>query len=276
MRDAFAKHRISGIWIIRETIMHMHFLRNATFLLQTERHHILVDPMLGPPSSLISLTYVRGPHRNPLVPLPKHTDQAQLKTASACLVTHCRYAHADHLDRPGMQLLAEQHIPVFAQARDQKFLERRGMQVVPVRVGVRQPFLDGTILAVSAQHGYDWLHWLMGPGVGYVIELPHQPSVYICGDTILTPAVIETITTLKPDIVIVPAGGARLDIGRPILMTLDDVIRCIQLSPGRVVAIHMEALNHCPTKRHDIRQRAQEAGLMHKLLIPDDGAVLQL
>jgi L-ascorbate metabolism protein UlaG (beta-lactamase superfamily) len=43
-----------------EAFMRMHFLRNATFLLQTDRHQILVDPMLGPPGSLMSLTFVRG------------------------------------------------------------------------------------------------------------------------------------------------------------------------------------------------------------------------
>jgi hypothetical protein len=38
----------------------------------------------------------------------------------------------------------------------------------------------------------------------------------------------------------------------------------------------MEALNHCPTTRQCLRQCAEGAGLMHKVLIPDDGAVLQL
>jgi L-ascorbate metabolism protein UlaG (beta-lactamase superfamily) len=132
------------------------------------------------------------------------------------------------------------------------------------------------MLPVPTQHGYDWLHWLMGPGVGYVIELPGEPSLYICGDTILTPLVVATIANIKPDIIVVPAGGARLDIGQPILMTPDDVIRCTALAPGKVVAIHLEALNHCPTTRETIRQRADQAGLLHKLLLPDDGAVLQL
>jgi hypothetical protein len=84
----------------------------------------------------------------------------------------------------------------------------------------------------------------------------NEPSVYICGDTILTPAVIL-------------AAG-------PILMTPDDVIRCISLAPGRAVAIHLEALNHCPTTRQAIRQHAEQAGVLHKPLIPDDGAILQL
>lgn len=256
--------------------MRMVFLRNATFLLQTGQHQILVDPMLGPPGSLMSLTFVRKPHRNPLVPLPENIDLAHIAESSVCLLTHCRYGHADHLDPAGVKLLATHQIPVYAQARDQSYLKRRGMQVVPLQVGVRHPFLGGTILPVPAQHGYDWLHWLMGPGVGYVIELPNEPSIYICGDTVLTPIVAETIATIKPDIVIVPAGGARLDIGRPILMTPDDVIRCINLAPGRVIAFHMEALNHCPTTRQAIRQRAEQAGIGHKVLIPEDGAVLHL
>jgi L-ascorbate metabolism protein UlaG (beta-lactamase superfamily) len=256
--------------------MRLHFLRNATFLLQTERHTILVDPMLGPPGSLMSLTFVRAPRRNPLVPLPPGTDLSQLASASACLLTHCRYGHADHLDPAGARLLASNRIPVYAQARDRAHLQWRGLRVVPLEVGRRHPFLDGTVLAVPAQHGYDWLHWLMGPGVGFVIGLPGEPSVYICGDTVLTPAVRETIAIAKPDIVIVPAGGARLDIGRPILMTPDDVVRCVTLAPGRVVALHLEALNHCPTTRQTIRRCAERAGVLHKLLIPDDGAVLEL
>jgi hypothetical protein len=58
-------------------------------------------------------------------------------------------------------------------------------------------------------------------------------------------------------------------------MTPDDVIRCIALAPGQVVVLHMEALNHCPTTRQCIRERAEQAGVIHKVLIPDDGAMLQ-
>jgi pentose-5-phosphate-3-epimerase len=54
------------------------------------------------------------------------------------------------------------------------------------------------------------------------------------------------------------------------------VIRCIALAPGRVVTFHMEARNHCPTTRQMIRQCAEQAGMIDKLLIPEDGAVLHL
>jgi hypothetical protein len=42
------------------------------------------------------------------------------------------------------------------------------------------------------------------------------------------------------------------------------------------MAMHLEALNHCPTMRQTICQRAEGAGLMHKLRISDNGAILQL
>src|SRR5262245_1653120 len=35
-------------------------------------------------------------------------------------------------------------------------------------------------LPIPAQHGYDWLYWLMGPGVDYVIELFLCQSLNLC------------------------------------------------------------------------------------------------
>jgi hypothetical protein len=76
--------------------------------------------------------------------------------------------------------------------------------------------------------------------------------------------------------VCLPAGGARLDVGPPILMNVDDVLDCVRLVPGRVVAIHLEALDHCPMTRQSLRQHIQHTGVMHTVLIPGDGALLQL
>ena len=108
--------------------MQITLVRNATVVLELEGRRILVDPMLGPPGSLMSLTFVRKPHRNPLVSLPESADMAQLAAVAACLVTHCRYGHADHLDGPGVLLLAAHQIPVYAQARDRAYLQRRGLR----------------------------------------------------------------------------------------------------------------------------------------------------
>ena len=70
--------------------------------------------------------------------------------------------------------------------------------------------------------------------------------------------------------------ASRLDVGRPILMDLDEILEFVRLAPGAVVATHMEALNHCPTTREDLRVAVEHAGLAHRVRIPRDGEVVHL
>jgi L-ascorbate metabolism protein UlaG (beta-lactamase superfamily) len=111
----------------------------------------------------------------------------------------------------------------------------------------------------------------MEHGVGYFIELPGEPTVYLAGDTLLTEAVRGCITGRKPDIAVVPAGGARFDAGGEILMDGRDALELARLTGGHVLANHLEALDHCPTTREELRGAARQAGLAHKLLVPADG-----
>ncbi|MCL1049502.1 hypothetical protein L2755_07700 [Shewanella abyssi] len=48
----------------------------------------------------------------------------------------------------------------------------------------------------------------------------------------------------------------------------------ITLSPGKAIAKHMEALNHCPGDRQTLRSSLKARGLSDKVLIPQDGEVL--
>jgi len=58
-------------------------------------------------------------------------------------------------------------------------------------------------------------------------------------------------------------------------MTLDDIVTFIEKSPKKVIANHLEALNHCPTTRKQLKKIVQEKGLMNKVFIPNDGESLQ-
>jgi dihydrodipicolinate reductase len=69
-----------------------------------------------------------------------------------------------------------------------------------------------------------WSAFLQANGAGYFIELKDEPSIYICGDTVLTEDVKKAIKKFKSDIVVVAAGNASLDIGKSLLMTLDEVV----------------------------------------------------
>ncbi|MFS8184130.1 MBL fold metallo-hydrolase [Pseudovibrio denitrificans] len=254
--------------------MELHFLRNATLIIQHEQHRILVDPMLGKVGSLPSYSFIRHKsRRNPMVPLPD-VAQDHLQGITAALVTHCQLGHSDHLDGAAKKFLLSQKIPVFCRLDDETFIGKKGIPTVPLKDEQRQPFFDGHITPIPTVHGYGWIARFMGPGVGYFLELPGAPTIYISGDTILTKDVRHCLKTLKPDIAVVAAGNASLDIGKDILMSLDEIMEFIRIAPGKVIANHLEAINHCPVTRPQLRELAQKAGLSEKLLIPADGETL--
>jgi L-ascorbate metabolism protein UlaG (beta-lactamase superfamily) len=111
----------------------------------------------------------------------------------------------------------------------------------------------------------------MAHGVGWFIELPGEPSVYIAGDTLLTEHVARVLSECRPDVAILPAGGARFDLGGEILMDADDVCAAARLSEGIVIANHLEALDHCPVTRECVRQTAAATGVRRRVRVPEDG-----
>ena len=73
-------------------------------------------------------------------------------------------------------------------------------------------------------------------------------DLYIAGDTIWCDEVrARASTTHGPDVIVVNASGARFIEGDPLVMTVDDVAAVARHAPGaHVVAVHLEAINHCP------------------------------
>jgi len=254
--------------------MQIHFLRNATLIVTIGTQRILVDPMLGPKGSLPPLAFFRHrPRRNPTVSLPLNAEQA-LTNITAGLITHCRRGHLDHLDCPGRQWLARQRLPVYCNFLDENYLRKHNLVTRPLQPNQPTDFLGGTITAFETVHGYGFIGKLMGPGLGYLLELPHEPRLYISGDTVLTPVVQHVLTNLRPDISVLAAGSASVDIGKPILMPIREMLEFIRLSPGIVIATHMEALNHCPVTRDQFRNAVAQARLISKVRIPADGEIV--
>ncbi len=73
--------------------------------------------------------------------------------------------------------------------------------------------------------------------------------------------------------VVVNAGGARFNTGDPITMTPADVVAVADAAAGAtVVAVHMDAINHCVDTRAALRQAAGDGGV----LVPEDGDALHL
>lgn len=251
-------------------------LRNATIIVHIGGQHILVDPMLAAKYALPPLRIFDGQReRNPTVDLPDN-NEAALADVTHCLITHCQKGHFDHLDRAAKRWLREKQIPVICNTHDAAYLKSRGLrvQVLAESGGARQPFLGGYISMVPCRHGRGWISRFMEHGVGYFIEMPDEPSLYLAGDTVLTDTVRDFILSRQPQISVVPAGGAHMDIGQEIIMGIDEVIAFSKLCHGEVVANHLEALSHCPVRRNALAEAARQAGVAQHLHIPADGQTL--
>jgi hypothetical protein len=79
----------------------------------------------------------------------------------------------------------------------------------------------------------------------------------------------------QPQVCVVPAGGARFDLGGEIIMGVDEVIEFARIAPRAVVANHLEALSHCPVGRAELREALAMAGLDRRLMIPEDGETVR-
>ena len=249
--------------------MKLHHLRNATLVIETETDVILVDPMLGKRKTIAPFTIFRyKPHRNPLVALPKNSRDI-LSRVTICLITHL---HPDHIDKAGEVFLRRKSILVICSSKDENALSARGLNILQtLNYWEPEDFLGGKITGIPAIHGYGFIAKLMGNVMGFHIELPNEKSIYISSDTVFTEHVQKVLVEFKPEIAVVACGTARLDIGQPLLMRMNDILKFVALAPKYVLANHLEALNHCPTKRSELRLALEQNGLLDKVSIPEDG-----
>lgn len=248
--------------------MKLRLLRNATLKLDVRGRTILVDPFFAPKGSRPSFT---GRALNPLVELPVSTAEI-LDGVELVVVSHL---HADHFD-PVAQALVPKHLPLLCQPGDEDKIRSHGfLDVTPLADsidwhGIRLQRREGS-------HGLGPVVKKMGSVMGFSITAEGEPSLYWAGDTVLYPAVETIITDSKPDLIVVHACGARWD-GDLITMDAAEAVATCRLAPqARVIATHMDSLDHATISRDDLKRTAREHGVTpQQLLIPDDGETLQL
>ena len=117
----------------------------------------------------------------------------------------------------------------------------------------------------------------MAPVSGFVLTAPGEPVLYLAGDTVWCDEVRAALDEHRPDVVVVNAGGARFNEGDPIVMTAGDVVAVARHAPeAAVVAVHLEAVNHCLETRADLRQRVHDERLGGRVTVPEDGALVPI
>ena len=262
--------------------MKIHHLRNATFVIESKENFILIDPMLSAKGALPPFARIKHKaQNNPIVPLPANSAEILAKVTH-CLITHSQkwgieaLTHTDHLDKAGKTFLQKHQTPVASLQNDAKYLKKHNINITTeLKYWEAQDYINGSITAVPAKHGHGFIHNIMANGAGLFLQLKDEPSIYISGDTVLTNDVKKALAELKPDITVVAAGNASIDVGGDILMPIEEIIEFIKLSPSKVIANHLEALNHCPITREQLKNVLQEHHLADKVYIPYDGEVIE-
>ena len=237
--------------------MRLTLVRNATLIVELAGKRILVDPMLDDVGTRPPIESTRNPVTNPMVPLPFPAEDV-VRGLDAIVVTH---RHRDHLDARAEELLPR-GVPVFCQPEDAEALSALGLDAQPVQDEIEWNGLR--IARTPARHGSGRIAELLAPVSGFVLD-----DLYIAGDTVWYEGVAETIARYRPRVAVVNAGGAEFLEGGLVVMGADDVREVAACVPI-VVAVHMEAVNHCHLTRDALRQAVPG------VLVPEDGETLDV
>ncbi len=241
-------------------------VRHATLVVRFHGATLLVDPMLGEVGAAPPVQRSPNPRPNPLVPLPTPVP-ALLEGVDAVLITH---THRDHFDDAAAAFVPK-HLPLIGQPEDEaKFRGLGFARIHPVATVVRWEGIE--VHRTAGRHGVGEVGTRMAPVSGFALRAPGEATLYIAGDTIWCREVEEALRLHAPAVTVVNAGSAQFLEGGPITMTAEDVIEVARSAPGtQVVAVHMEAINHCLLTRAALASSVAAAGLAGRVWIPRDG-----
>ncbi len=254
-----------------DTAVRVRLLRHATCVIRYGGRTLLLDPLLSDAGVLPPIARSPNQRPNPLVPLPVPAAPV-LDGVEACLVTH---THSDHWDTAATTLVPKD-LTLLVQPPDAAKFAAWGFKASQ-SVAESVTWRDIKVSRTGGQHGRGAVGERLAPVSGFVLSASGQPTLYIAGDTIWCPEVAAAIDTHTPDIIIVNAGAAQFLEGGVITMDIEDVVQVCRAAPrARVIAVHMEAINHCLLTRSALRAGFAQAGVRTPLLVPADGEELRL
>lgn len=254
-------------------------VRNATVKISYGGTTFLIDPMLAKKGTYPGFenTY-RSNLRNPLVDLTESPTKV-IAGVDAVIVTH---THLDHWDDAAQKALPKD-IPLFTQhEEDAQLIRSQGFKNVRVLTDEAE-FGGVKITKAGGQHGTDEMYAapplakLLGEAMGVVFQAPGYKTLYLAGDTIWRKEVDQTIEKYHPEVIVLNAGKAKVNgFEGAIIMGEEDVLRASQAAKNaKIVAVHMDAVNHMSLTREELRTYVKKQGIESRVDIPKDGASLE-
>ncbi|MEC5168807.1 MBL fold metallo-hydrolase [Glaciihabitans sp. GrIS 2.15] len=231
------------------------FIGGPTALLEYAGLRIVTDPTFDAPQ------IYEDPEETTLV---KTTGPAiareDLGTVDLVLLSH--HGHKDNLDWEGLELIA-QGIPTLStrQAADELF----GGGVVGLDNWESYDFGPVTITAMPALHGPPGSEPMVGPVIGFMLESPGEPTIYVSGDNASLPLVQQIADRFAPvDIALLFAGAARVDeIDADLTLNSADAATAAKLLGARlVVGLHTEDWTHFSHTRSQLEVAFEHTGIL--------------
>ncbi|NLR67719.1 MBL fold metallo-hydrolase [Chitinophaga varians] len=256
--------------------LQIQLIRQATVKITMHQQHLLIDPVLADEGTEPPI-FFSNERKNPTIGLPFHRDSV-LKNVDAILLTHY---HPDHFD-----MAAEKYVPkdmlIFCQPGDDAKLKEKGFTHTQV--------IDSTM----TWQGISFHRYLSSHYPGANGEPPFGISsswylqsgtdaVFITGDAILDDRLKASLAATRPPIVIANSGECHFTRENPVLapgitmtLTTGELKAITQLLPATtVVAVHMDAINHCSLTKAELRQYVAKEKLQKRIRVPNEGEVLR-
>lgn len=253
-------------------------VRNATGILSYNNVRFLIDPMLAEKDRYEGFAGTFNSEiRNPMIELPFAKEQV-MQNIDAVIVTH---THLDHWDEVAQQFI-NKSIQIFVQDdKDLSDIKKQGFKNVKV-LDANTKFRGVTLTKVEGTHGTVEMYAnpefnkVAGESMGIVFTMSGEKTAYVIGDTIWTARVSKTLHNFKPEILIMNTGYAKtLHFNESIIMGTEDVAKAAQFLPqSKIVAVHMDAINHCTVSRKHMREFVSIMHLTDRVFIPNDGETI--
>jgi L-ascorbate metabolism protein UlaG (beta-lactamase superfamily) len=135
------------------------------------------------------------------------------------------------------------------------------------------------ITAVPALHGPPGIEDVIGPVVGFLLQAPTLPSVYVSGDNASLDKVDEIASRCAPvGVAILFAGAARVpEIDAHLTLRSQDAVAAARLlGARRVVGVHTEDWEHFSESRADLEAAFTDAGMRDLLVDTPRGERVEL
>lgn len=242
-------------------------IRSATVKITFNDTVILIDPFFAPKLSLPSFA---GISKNPLTDLPGPVNEI-MDNVDVVFVSHL---HTDHFDAVAKESI-DKNIPLFCQPCDLEAIKKDGftnVNVVENSVSVKGIEVE----RFAGQHGYDDVLAMMGQVSGFTFTADDLKICWL-GDTVFTPEIEQILVRETPDVVVVHACGAMWNKVKIVCDEADTVQICDLLPESKVIATHMDSLDHGTVSRSQLREYARKMKVEdNQLFIPEDGEKISL